>query len=388
MSAPRLRVEPSTPELPDLAHERIPAWRFTKHAVLTIVSCTVLLALAGLVVATTIPVSVVVQADGVLEPAVVWPVRSPDPGLISRIAVRTGDSVRGGQIVAQLDNSELNASVRDLVDQIEELRLEQARMLSSAHVDSAKAIAEIATAEAHVAQAKTELRQKMADFSVQGDVDSVVRASANRVHVGLDGPSAAVREAEAEVSAARTTLASVGLASLDVQHKRIEISRLQTSLATARAKLVRSTVESPVSGIVLTDQLDRLQGADVSAGQEILEIGDPLGWRATVVVADRDIYKLRIGDSADVEVTALAALPDDRFRGRIVSLGWQPANQSATGQPSGYRVEIELDPRRMASSAVAMMRRGYPVHTRVVARSETGLNLFVDYVRERRRGGS
>lgn len=74
-------------------------------------------------IASFVKVDEIVDASGAIEPTIVWPIRSRDPGLIREVLVRTGDRVVAGQPLARLDDLaqrlELRAFIadsRNLVD--------------------------------------------------------------------------------------------------------------------------------------------------------------------------------------------------------------------------------------------------------------------------------
>lgn len=394
MSAPRLHSSPprKLAPLPPMDETTIPAWRITRHAVALTMGAFVLL--AGLVVAgaSLVTMRVTVDGDGVLEPVSVWPVRSIESGVLSDVVVRAGDTVRKGQVIARLDSVAAWANTSDLDAQIRTARIELDRLSRSAPLDAARSRIGVAEAESHVARARTTLRQRMADFGVQGDADSIAHAAGGRIHVGFDGPSADLLAAEAELDAAKTQVSSSQLASFDIEHKRAELGRLEMMLTASRTHLKRQTIVAPASGVVLTDQPEQLPGLAVMAGQPFLEVADVHHWRATLAVAERDIFRVRVGDRADIEIPAFAALPNDHFGGRIVSVGWQPASASASvvagssASPSGYRVLVQLDSADLESVVQGDLRRGYAVHAKIVTRSERALLVFIEQFRDRARG--
>ena len=168
MTAPKMFREPERKlvRLPDLDDDRIPGWQFTRHVVAWTLGIFFVLGIIAIVVASVLTMKVTVSADGVLEPAAIWPVRSTESGLLTTILVQTGDSVDAGQIVARLDSIEAWAAVADLESQLRKIRIERDRAMRSAPIDVQRAQSGVTSAEAHVLRARTLLRQRMVDFMI------------------------------------------------------------------------------------------------------------------------------------------------------------------------------------------------------------------------------
>lgn len=394
MTAPKMFREPERKlvRLPDLDDDRIPGWRFTRHVVAWTLGVFIVLCIIAIVVASVLTMKVTVSADGVLEPAAIWPVRSTESGLLTTILVQTGDSVDAGQIVARLDSMEAWAAVADLESQLRKIRIERDRAMRSAPIDVQRAQSGVTSAEAHVLRARTLLRQRMVDFMISGDPDSIATTVDGRVHVGLDVPSADLMTAQSELGAARAQLAATGLSEFDVASNTNELDRLERLLAKSRIRAARQVIRAPASGVVLTEQLELLRGRAVIAGESLFEIADTRQWRATLNVGERDVYRVHVGDTVDIEIPAFAAMADNHVRGRVEAVGWQA---SAPGQPSGaaggtvaglYRVVVRIDSRERSSPIIDVgLRRGYAVHGEIITRSERALALLVEHFRDRSR---
>lgn len=394
MTAPKMFREPERKlvRLPDLSDDRIPGWSFVRHVVALTLGVFFVLGVVALVLASVLTMKVTVSADGVLEPAAIWPVRSAESGLLTTMLVQTGDSVDAGQIVARLDSIEAWAAVADLELQLRKMHIERDRSMRSAPIEVQRAQSGVTAAEAHVLRARTLLRQRMVDFMVAGDPDSVVTMIDGRVHVGLDVPSADLMTAQSELVAAQAQLAATRLSEFDVASNSNELDRLERLLAKSRIRAARQVIRAPASGVVLTEQLNLLHGRAVVAGESLFEIADTRQWRATLNVGEHDVYRVRVGDTVDIEIPAFAAMVDNHVRGRVEAVGWQAA---APGQPNGpmggtiaglYRIVVCLDFQERSSPVIeGGLRRGYAVHGEIITRSERALTLLVEHFRDRSR---
>lgn len=392
MRRAKLALAPKLPELPDIGEQIVPGWRLTRHIVNLTLGILGVVLIAGVVAGVLATVDVTEDGDGVLEPVVVWPVRPVEGGILAQVLVRTGDTVSARQVLARLDSTAAVASIAELEALMAAARADLSRVVRGAPIEHQRLAASVAEADARVSRARTALRERMVEVGVSGDPDSIARAARSRVHVILDGASADLLAAQASLSSAEAQLSSSSLAPLDVERKDAELRRLEAQLVNARRRLGRLSILAPAPGIVLTEQTPSLVGASVAPGETFLELGDPRGWRALLAITERAVYRIRPGDQASVEIPALSAMPNNRFRGHVVSVGWQLAESSSaasngsTPPGRGYQVLLALDQQDLLPLGTGVLRRGYAVHAKIITRSAHPAELVRDYFRERARG--
>jgi HlyD family secretion protein len=209
---------------------------------------------------------VTVDADARTRVRTHFSIAAPVAGLVERIALREGDSVRTGQIVAVISTPPTHPT-----DQ----------RISAARLEVAKA--ERADAEARAAQAATALTQGVRDST--------------RTHRLVDAGAIADREQE---------VANVALANLRSAY---ESARAQIAVATANlagasaaeraaAGNASTVVRSPGSGRILRvpEQSERV----VTAGAPLLEIGDPRSLEVAADVLSSDAAIIRAGQEVEL----------------------------------------------------------------------------------------
>ena len=158
----------------------------------------------------------------------------------------------------------------------------------------------------------------------------------------------------------------------------------------ANEHLRRLTIRSPVQGVVFTERLDRLRGAFVHPGDQLLEVGNPEIWHATISVMESDMHDVHVGDSATIEVPALQAVNAPLLQGTVVSVALEPLTSSAAGAEATpsitatgvYRVVLSVDPEQLRTIGVNMFRRGYSVSGKVITRRGRISTLLIRAVRD------
>ena len=150
-------------------------------------------------------------------------------------------------------------------------------------------------------------------LAAKGVVPQTELLGAQREAVDIQGRLAAARQAISRSQAAvREAGAEVQRARFDFQQEALnERSQLATKMAVneetirgAEGRLARSEIRSPARGVV-NDLLVNTLGGYVNAGEQIMQVV-PLGDKLLIEtrVTPRDIAFIKVGDPANVKVTA------------------------------------------------------------------------------------
>jgi multidrug resistance efflux pump len=371
--------------LPTIDESNVPSYHLARHA-LKIILLTVLALVASAVVASfLIEMNVTSDADGAMEQVAIWPIRPRQAGVISDVLVGTGDTVRQGQPILQLDTIASANDLRTLHTQLRSSEEDFAKASATIPLNTLVQAEKIGDAEAKLVHAHATLRDKLVEMSIRGNADSVLRAYVTGTNTNVDLAIADVHSAEATLRSVHTSLALARVDSADLIRREIDLTKIRGDIEHAQEQRQELRVLAPIGGVVLTDQLQQLVGSHVTAGEQVLAIADSRGWRAALVVAERDVHDVQIGQAAMIEIPALKQLDGRRIRGRVVSVAPEPAvaTPGTTGPATGgYRVVVELNAAQVDSLGVGQLRRGYGVHGKIVTRSGRIVALILAYIRD------
>lgn len=324
-------------------------------------------------------------------------VQSAEPATVLNIVVRPGQAVRKGQLLVRLDDTEsssqlgqIEAENRSLAARAERLGREGGGGESyECNTAGGKSLAECAQeATLQSARAATQRSRKMAlsaaveqrrrDYDeaqatiaslksslalAQNQVDmleplaakSIVPQTellnAKRETTEIRGKLAAAQQAASRASAAineaQAQVAEAGLQfrqeALDERNQLIAKMAVNSeSLRGAAGRRQRSEIRSPANGIVNDVQVTT-EGGFVQAGQKIMQvvpIGDKLLVEARV--APRDIAFIKVGDRANVKVTAYDFAIYGGLSGRVVQVAPDSIYDEATKE-AYFTVVVETD---------------------------------------------
>lgn len=272
-----------------------------------------------------------VNASGKVYPEIEVKVSPDISGEITELTVNEGDSVRRGQILARI-YADIYQTQRDQ---------------SAAGVAQSQAM--LSNSTASLVGLKATLDNLKLTYERQKKLfDSKVISRSE-----LEQAEQAYRTAEANYNAAREGLKS-GEAS---------VRSAQAQLERANKDISRTVITAPMDGVISLMNVkkgERVAGNSFNVGTEMMRVADMRSIEVRVDVGENDIPKVKLGDTAIVEVDAYT---NRKFKGIVYKIANPNTLASATGVSSNadvtnYKVHIRLLP----SSYADMVARGikYP----------------------------
>lgn len=259
----------------------------------------------------------IVTASGKVYPEVEVKVSPDVSGEITELTVQEGDSVKKGQLLARV-YADILATQRDQ---------------AAAGVNQQQAQVQNATASLESFKARAEQAERQYKRQKQLFDDKVIS------RLEYEQAENAWLTAKADYAAAQQTINS-GKAS---------VQSAQANLQVANKNLGRTTVVAPMNGIVSLLNVkkgERVVGSNMMAGTEMMRIADMRVIEVRVDVGENDIPKVKIGDTALVEVDAYTKR---KFKGVVTQIA--ATNRGANGTTTtsstdvtNYEVRIRLDP--------------------------------------------
>lgn len=252
-----------------------------------------------------------ITANGKIQPEKEVKITPDVSGEIVELTVKEGDPVEKGQLLIRI-KPDVYISQKDR---------------SMAAISSARA--RLAQAEAQFIQAELTFKRTQQLFSEQAISQSDFEQS-----------EASYSVAKAEVDAARYSVISA-----------------EASLKEANENLVKTSIYSPMTGnvsMLLVELGERVAGTGMMAGTEMLRVADLSRMEAQVEVNENDIPRVKLGDTALIEVDAYV---DYKFRGIVTEI----ANSAKTtgvsaDQVTNFDVKILVLP----ESYMDLAREGAP----------------------------
>lgn len=254
-----------------------------------------------------------VNASGKVYPEVEVKITPDISGEITELDVQEGDSVKKGQTLARI-YADIYSSQRDEA---------AARVMQSQ--------ATVANSEAALKALKAQLDQAKADYDRNKDLyDQKVISKAE-----FEQYETQYRTAQSQYNAAEQNIRSLKAATKSTE----------TSLVAANKNLSRTTLTSPMDGVISSLSVkegERVAGNSFTLGTEMMRVADMSTMEVRVDVGENDIVKVRIGDSADIEIDAYN---NRKFKGVVTQIAssTKTTTNTSSGDVTNYEVRIRID---------------------------------------------
>jgi multidrug resistance efflux pump len=256
-----------------------------------------------------VPWSLKVGGPATLESGTRAGVRPEVSGQLAEILVREGDTVEAGQLLARLDHSDLDARLAMVRSEIRQARAQLDLLRHGAQEEQIRQARErVRSAEVEVAQLRTR-HERVSRLRDEGLV-------AADLHEQI-ASDLAVREGTLRAAREEARLIEKGARPEQITAARAEVERLEAEAADIERRRAACDLRAPVSGTVITPELEQRRGERVEAGGLLLEIAQARSLFASVRVLETEIGDLQVGQPVRLLLTAF---PDRSFAGQIVEI--------------------------------------------------------------------
>ncbi|OQP66825.1 efflux transporter periplasmic adaptor subunit [Niastella vici] len=254
-----------------------------------------------------------VNASGKVYPEIEVKVSPDISGEIVELQVKEGDSVRKGQVLAKI----------------------YADIYSSQRTQAA---AEVSRQQAMVDNSKAQLESLRSSLEL-------AKTTFERQKQLLGEKIISKAEYDQALNSLQTAQANYNAAQQNIRSGEAGIASSRASLERANKDLSRTAVLAPMSGVVSLLNVkagERVVGNSMMAGTEMMRIADMSVIEVQVEVGENDIPKVKLGDSALVEVDAYN---NRKFKGlvtQIASSNTTASSASSSNDVTNYKVHIRL----------------------------------------------
>jgi HlyD family secretion protein len=328
------------------------AWRWA-GVVGVLVAVAALLAWRGY---RPLPVELVAATESPLVEALVFSGRVAAPirvelgatvtGRVVEVAVREGDDVRSGDLLARLESAEVQAQ---LAQAQASLRLAEARVAGQREVAVPTSGAALEQARANLEAAQREARRSR-DLFDRGYVSQA----------RIDETDRSVRIAQAQLDAARANVQANAGGGSETAQARLRAEEARAAVGLAQARLAQTRIVAPADGRIVARSVD--PGQIVQPGRALFAFAAAGATQLVGQADEKFLARIAVGQAARVVADAF---PQQPFEARIARIA--PGIDAQRGT-----VEVKFDVARPP----AFLREDMTLSLRVqTARLERALTL-------------
>jgi HlyD family secretion protein len=287
-----------------------------------------------------------VASTGEIKPKKSVNISSNAMGRIVRMPVKEGDRVREGALLISLESIQTAADVEAAQAMLAAGQTELDAMESQIRSNDAAIVtakAEITRSESDLNRAKSNLDRSeamMKDGLIAREQYEHTKADYDVASAQLNAARARLLQTEAQ--AAQTVKQRDGTS--------LRLAQQRTSVIRAEDQLSKTTITSPLSGIITYLPVNEgeiaIIGVQNQPGTTLMTIADMSVITAEVKVDETDIVNVRIGQEAEIKVDALG---DKKLKGHVSDVGNSAVNRSGQNNTGGnqeakdFKVVITLD---------------------------------------------
>lgn len=272
----------------------------------------------------------IVSASGKVFPEVEVKVSPDISGEIVELNVQEGDTVHKGQVLARIYADIYNSQ----------------KQMAAADVSRSQALT--SNAQAQLGALKAALDQAKANYDRQKKL--------------LDQKVISQSEFETAQEAYLSAQANYNAAVQSINANKAAIQSSLANLNKASKDLSRTTIVAPMDGVISLLNVKKgesVAGNTFNVGTEMMRIADLGSMEAQVDVGENDIPKVKIGDTALVEIDAFGSR---KFKGIVYKIA-NPSPSAQLGSSSGAGTQVtnyEVHIRLMPSGYQDLIVKGQP----------------------------
>lgn len=236
-------------------------------------------------------------------------------GRVVSVAVREGERVAGGQILAELDRQELKARQEQAEAALEQAVKGREQLETLLAIYGKTLPAEVDRARAGVESATDVFRDNEKNYQRYEQLFSrgvVSEKERDALKLAYDTAKTKLAEANAVLKQAKSNLGRIEAARTDIEAARAQTASVRAALDQATIQMQYTTLKAPYAGIITSRNVE--PGEVVTPSREVITLADLSTVDLKIFVDETEIGKVKPGQQVEVRVDTF---PDKAFSGRV-----------------------------------------------------------------------
>lgn len=255
-------------------------------------------------------------------------------GDLRNFSIKEGDKVTKGQVIGNIDMSDVSNEIMDIEAQITIQEANIARLSKGVEPE------EVTKMQEQLAQYEREYQTALKDYQ---RTQSLFTAGVS-TQQAVEEAKQKLQTAESRVRVAKQDLLlkQKGPDKAEIRSYEAQIQKLNLEKAKYEKQRVQSSIVSPIDGTVLSAKVKK--GKYLSKGEEILTVGDTSDVMIEAEVGESDLRKIKIGQDAVVSGLSLGG---EQLQGKVTRISpIAVTSQGTEGEKTRVTVVIDLNETR------------------------------------------
>ncbi|HQL35096.1 MAG TPA: efflux RND transporter periplasmic adaptor subunit [Bacillota bacterium] len=281
-------------------------------------------------------------------------------GRVIQVLKKEGDPVKEGEVIAKIDNSDINLQIKALEAQKLGISAKYAEAKTSADDEAIRILnAQVRSAEAVYEEAKRTMENNKVLYEAGAISLGTYKSSLTNL---------AAAEAGLETAKSNLAIAEKDISGNIKKQYEAQLSEINARIEQLKLKSEDMIVKDPIDGLVLTAEAKT--GSIVQPGMKLFEIGGSEGYYIESDVLIEDIAGISVGSAVIIDDEEIGM---QGVKGTIRKI--HPKAQSVMSalgiEQKRVRVEINLE------NEAAGLRPGYEMTVKIIKQSSKG-TLIID----------
>lgn len=260
------------------------------------------------------------------------------PGRVVKLMVEEGQQVKTGDILAQIDDSDLKTKEEQALAAVKAAQGDIAKANAARTACDSTTAATIEKARAGVEKAKTDAELALKTYQRMQALhngnfisDQTMDEVENKYKLSLVGVDAAT----ADLGVAQSARDQINVYSADIQRAQAAQAAAEGQLKEVQNNLAEVQIKAPCDGTVTS--LNVKEGEMVSQGLPLMSVTDYLDNWVNVKVSESMLANLKLGQEATL---LIAGQKDKKLSGKIIDISRKP--EFATARATNDRGEKDI----------------------------------------------
>lgn len=315
---------------------------FVKRFLLFILLSVTALIAGILFVVWNVGMNVNVEGTGVVEPSGRFEVKTKLSGIISEVYVDRWDKVAKRDRLFKLESKDWEAELEKVGKEQEINRSRMAEIEEQIRSEKKILQSEIHQTQSEIETLRLQLEQVEREYQLGKKYNLVNSKSEIDQLIPIRLKRSMLKQAQAKLQTDRERLEMVDRRYQEIETLQKMNQKLREDQHILLRRIENTVVYAPLSGTVLTGDLERRVGDHLQIGETVIELARLDDWQAKVMIKETEIHKVKVGQPVNLFVNAFPHMEYKIFEGVVTEIAAQPVSTNPSQEAQIYPAKITI----------------------------------------------
>ena len=283
-----------------------------------------------------------VEGTGVVEPSGRFEVKTKLAEIISEVYVDRWDKVAKGDRLFKLESKDWKAELEKVTKEQEINRSRMAEIEEQMRSEKKVLQSEIHQTQSEIETLRLQLEQVEREYQLGQKYNLVNSKSEIDQLIPIRLKRSMLKQAQAKLQTDRERLEMVDRRYQEIETLQKMNQKLREDQHILLRRIENTVVYAPLSGTVLTGDLERRVGDHLQIGETVIELARLDDWQAKVMIKETEIHKVKVGQPVNLFVNAFPHMEYKIFEGVVTEIAAQPVSTNPSQEAQVYPTKITI----------------------------------------------